>query len=114
MNEMFEKYIPFVVSTKYSGVLNATPSSINFNVANPGNSISSSIRRVVCRAERFICCTFCNMLTQLSTNIKSISLPGRSKPSAKLPLDTLVIFGFTTLKLIAEGDTFNSPALALH
>jgi hypothetical protein len=28
---MFEKYIPFVVSTKYSGEVNASPSAINFN-----------------------------------------------------------------------------------
>jgi hypothetical protein len=37
INKMFEKYIPFVVSTKYSGVENASPSAINFNVVNPGN-----------------------------------------------------------------------------
>jgi hypothetical protein len=40
---------------KHSGL----PSAINFNLENPGNSMSSSIRRVVPRAERFICCTFC-------------------------------------------------------
>jgi hypothetical protein len=44
---MFEKYIPFVVSTKYAGEINIPPSAINFNVVNPGNSISFSIRRVV-------------------------------------------------------------------
>jgi hypothetical protein len=38
MNEMFEKYIPLIVSTKYSGEVNASPSAINFNVVNPGNS----------------------------------------------------------------------------
>jgi hypothetical protein len=36
---MFEKYIPFVVSTKYSGEVSVSPSAINFNVVNPGNSI---------------------------------------------------------------------------
>jgi sulfur relay (sulfurtransferase) DsrF/TusC family protein len=56
----------------------------------------------VCRAERFICCAFCNMLTKLNTYIVSMSLPERSKPSAKLPLDTWVLSVFTLLNTLSN------------
>jgi hypothetical protein len=120
MNEMFEKYIPFVVSTKYSGEVNKSPSAINFNVVNPGNSISSSIRKVVRRAlssgslaegldlpgsDMDIMLVFNNV--HILQNVQHMNRSARH--STLLIEEEMEFPGFTTLKLIAEGDIFTSP-----